>query len=854
MLARCACLVVLVTFVALPVVGGSTTTSTSATFAFTSGEAGPTFACSLDSATLFEPCTSPKAYTGLAFGQHTFPVKATDAAGNIDGSPASRTWMVQAPARDIGLPPSGAWLGAYHRDPAASSSTQADFSAFETRVGRRFNIDMRYSEFASDWVDQHVDWDLANGRIPMQSLGRPSTKIIADINAGRYDAHMDAQADAIKAKPGLVFLRPFYEMNGSWTEWSGDPGGFVSAWRRMVDRVKARGALNAVWVWAPNCDASTGTQYATHSYYPGDAYVDWVGSDCYNFGTAERWSSWEEFRDLVFTDYDGVPSLYEAYPHKPYMQAETGSCEAGGSKAQWFRNARNDIKAMMPNLKAFVYFDAPGSTGCWPVESSASSMTAFNELAADPYFNPLGLGSRTGGAAQAPACVPVPAAECGSVRVPLFRSRPAGPSIGIGYALIRHRDPALPTARGTVVVNPGGPGLDVVAHAASWTQLLAGLLSAHELLLIDPRGTGWSHSLRCGWTTLPATRQAFVRTGARCGRRLGRQARAYTSAATADDFEAVRAHLGIPKLDLYGISYGSYLMTVFAQRHPTSVRSIVLSSAFPVRFDMWARGNARALRLAIRRVCARSVTGKCDGARSLRQLGRLARRLRAHPIRYRLDGQRRTLDETALAGIAYKADINIGQLPAIVRAALEGDNRPLIAAGRAFLPFSASQAPIGSPNLALAGSIVCNDYPTLWDRRAPVAVRLRQFAARRARLSQRSFRPFSARAWTSVMTDRGNTCIRWPDRHGPTQRTSGPFPDVPVLVTSGDLDPNVPTAEGRQAARQFRHAEVVEVPNAGHAPELEATGCAFSIIFDFIRNQRLGDTRCLAEIPPVPVT
>jgi pimeloyl-ACP methyl ester carboxylesterase len=85
------------------------------------------------------------------------------------------------------------------------------------------------------------------------------------------------------------------------------------------------------------------------------------------------------------------------------------------------------------------------------------------------------------------------------------------------------------------------------------------------------------------------------------------------------------------------------------------------------------------------------------------------------------------------------------------------------------------------------------------------------------------------------------------------QRTSGPFPDVPVLVTSGDLDVTVPTREGRQAARQFPHAQVVEVPNAAHAPELEATGCAASIISDFIRNQRVGDTSCLANIPPVPV-
>jgi pimeloyl-ACP methyl ester carboxylesterase len=167
---------------------------------------------------------------------------------------------------------------------------------------------------------------------------------------------------------------------------------------------------------------------------------------------------------------------------------------------------------------------------------------------------------------------------------------------------------------------------------------------------------------------------------------------------------------------------------------------------------------------------------------------------------------------------------------------------------------SGSQAPGGPPDLALAASILCNDYPTLWDRSARIPVRLRQFEARRARLDQSPFRPFTERAWTSAIVDRGNSCIRWPDRHGPVQRTSGPFADVPVLVTSGDLDPNVPTAEGRLAAGQFEHARLVEVPNAGHVPEQEATGCAMSITTDFIRNQQLGDTSCLAKIPPVPVS
>jgi pimeloyl-ACP methyl ester carboxylesterase len=464
-----------------------------------------------------------------------------------------------------------------------------------------------------------------------------------------------------------------------------------------------------------------------------------------------------------------------------------------------------------------------------------------------------GFGSRGGGPAQGPACVPVPEAECGSVRVPLLRSNPAGETIDVAYALIRHRDASLQAARGTVVINPGGPGADVISRASIYDKDLAGLLSDHDLLLIDPRGTGRSGPIRCGLSELPATREGFVRALAACRRTLGVRARAYTSAETADDIEAVRLHLGIPKLDLLGQSYGGYLMTVYAQRHPASVHSIVLSSGFPLDFDMFGRPTAEAARLAVRRVCARSTTGKCSGRRTLRRLARLARRLRSRPVPYRVAGERRVVDETALAGIAYGADVQIGVLPGVVRAALRGNTAPLIGAARAVGPFSGSNAQNEMPDQALTFSVVCNDFPALWNRRAPVPTRLRQFAARRARLSDRPFRPFSARASTSTLADHGNACIRWPDRRGPVQRTTGPFPDVPALAMAGDLDTNVPTREVRQAARQFRNARVVEVPNAGHVPEGEPSGCAASIVFDFIRNQRLGDTSCLARIPPVRV-
>jgi arylsulfatase A-like enzyme len=64
-----------------------------ATFEFSSSDAGPTYACSLDGQA-FASCTSPVAYAGLGDGSHTFSVRATDPNGNTDATPATRTWTI----------------------------------------------------------------------------------------------------------------------------------------------------------------------------------------------------------------------------------------------------------------------------------------------------------------------------------------------------------------------------------------------------------------------------------------------------------------------------------------------------------------------------------------------------------------------------------------------------------------------------------------------------------------------------------------------------------------------------------------------------------------------------------------
>src|SRR5436190_4167239 len=69
------------------------TSSTSASFAFTSSEEESTFQCSLDAAP-FTSCSSPAVYATLAQGPHTFQVRATDAANTTDQTPAHRDWTV----------------------------------------------------------------------------------------------------------------------------------------------------------------------------------------------------------------------------------------------------------------------------------------------------------------------------------------------------------------------------------------------------------------------------------------------------------------------------------------------------------------------------------------------------------------------------------------------------------------------------------------------------------------------------------------------------------------------------------------------------------------------------------------
>ncbi|WP_240359172.1 adventurous gliding motility protein AgmC [Pyxidicoccus trucidator] len=110
-----------------------TTTSTSATFDFSSPDSPVTYQCSLDGAA-FAACTDPVTFTGLANGNHTLSVRAVDAAGNVDPTPATRSWTVDTSAPDTTIVSGPA---------AVTSATTAtfDFSSNESPVTYECSLD-----------------------------------------------------------------------------------------------------------------------------------------------------------------------------------------------------------------------------------------------------------------------------------------------------------------------------------------------------------------------------------------------------------------------------------------------------------------------------------------------------------------------------------------------------------------------------------------------------------------------------------------------------------------------------------------------------------------------------------------
>jgi pimeloyl-ACP methyl ester carboxylesterase len=485
-------------------------------------------------------------------------------------------------------------------------------------------------------------------------------------------------------------------------------------------------------------------------------------------------------------------------------------------------------------------------------------------------------------------CQTSPLAYCGRLSVPLDYGASSGPDISIAFRWYPASAP-IGSPQGTVLPVEGGPGYSSIGSVGEGYSVQYGrLLARWNMLAVDNRGTGSSTPIDCPAIqnfSGPTGTSAFQLAAAGCAAALNHRWKhphggwvhasdLFTSAPAAHDVASVIEALDVPKVDLYGDSYGSFFAQVFAARFPGLVRSVILDSTYQsVGLDPWYRSAIASMPAAFDAACARApACASAAPGSAWARITNLAEYLRTSPISGRVPGPTGaevnvSMDVVGLVDLLNDAAADpqvLRGLDAAGRALLGAhDPAPLLrlydqrlAEDEAYFGLSAKQY---SGGLYLAVS--CLDYPQLFDMNATSAVRASELQAAEAGLAPSTFNPFSTAEWLAQNqnTEAYTACLDWPSPTVAQPPTPGPLPlfpaSLPVLVLGGELDTWTPPGDVWKVLAEIGgHARFVELSNATHVVGEGDTVCGSTLIRAFVSDPGQLDTldaSCGAHVPPI---
>jgi pimeloyl-ACP methyl ester carboxylesterase len=427
---------------------------------------------------------------------------------------------------------------------------------------------------------------------------------------------------------------------------------------------------------------------------------------------------------------------------------------------------------------------------------------------------------------------------CRTVSVPLDYAHPARGQVRL---FVTKREPRG-APKGTILLLAGGPG---EASAQSFTltsDLWRSLFPGYALAAYDNRGTGASDPLRCA----PRT------SAARCARAIGPRRVFYGTRENTKDVEAVRRALGVDRIALFGISYGTRQALAYARAYPKHVERLLLDSVVPGvdGADPFDLASLEAISSALGSIChRRACTGvpgspAADFAALANQLDEtpLVGRTKVYVDKWTPRFRAVRLDGLGLLALARASDLNSGVaigLPAAVRAALEGRSGQL----ERMAALLAGEPP-ADVNHAVFRATTCNDGPFPWSPGEPVGKRRAVLERAIAALPRGALGRFGA--WAAVSS--ALACLDWPAPTGSAPGHRSPLPNVPVLVLAGDRDVRTPLRTGAEVAARFPQGRLLVAPGVGHTV-VASSGCTNRAVRRWIRGG-VPPARC----PRVPLT
>lgn len=394
-------------------------------------------------------------------------------------------------------------------------------------------------------------------------------------------------------------------------------------------------------------------------------------------------------------------------------------------------------------------------------------------------------------------CSGVTGYTCSTLEVPLDRT-------GRRKGTLRLRVGAADNVnapRGVLLVlagGPGQPGLPILDRFVD--TALAAEKRTYRIVVFDQRGTGAgaldceAMQLQMGASDLYPPTAAAVRA---CAAKIGARRQYYGTDDVVADIDALRRALGVGKIALDGISYGTYVGERYALAHPTHVSKLVLDSVVPhVGLSDLGVVEFRATARVLRRVC---------GRRCVDDLAVVVKRY--HDGVDLLDA----LTTDSIADPTYKQLFDVGRLLHLARTGTPGPLESFIAGMHA-----GDAAPADALDQGLHASALCADWRYPWGTSsAPLAGRESALDRAVAKLPASALFPFDRK--TAAGNGFIRQCLPWPPTP-PTPLDRGKI-TVPTLLVNGDHDLSTPLEWARQELARTTHGKLVIVPGAGHSTQ-----------------------------------
>lgn len=414
-------------------------------------------------------------------------------------------------------------------------------------------------------------------------------------------------------------------------------------------------------------------------------------------------------------------------------------------------------------------------------------------------------------------CPGQPGFTCSTLTVPFDHSGRHSGTLDLHVATADNVD----APKGVLLFLTGGPGqggVGTITRIAK--QRMPEVAKNYRIVTLDQRGTGEFGALRCpglqaqmGSSDIATpTREAV----AECAGILGDTAPLYSTDQTVADFDQLRQALGVPKMVVDGVSYGSFTAARYAIAHPKNVSKVILDSVLPHRAtasaSLYLTGLTAEARV-LRNACAVAPACGFDPADDL-----------AWVVRHRsvADGVKifDLLVTYEFVDPTYRSPDG-GNVVGALHAARGGDPSAL---DELLVAYASGGDDPTSFSSGLHAATLCADQRFPWGNAStPVGVRqpLLNLVARA--LPAGATWPYT----TDVAVQQGfiQTCLTWPAERA-NSNPAGPLPNVPTLLLNGDRDLSTPLEWAREEAALAPGGKLVVVPGESHSIQNRERGHA----------------------------